>query len=131
MLIGRDIARRLQLAAVVLAVLAAAGWGAWLGERHRGGAASPLDRLEAVTLDWRQTLAGPRPPPDDVVIVAIDDAAIAELGGFPIRRDRLAGLVETLTAAGARRSRSICCCSRPALAPPTSGSPRRSRPGRR
>ena len=42
------------------------------------GVASPLDRIENLTLDWRFLLAGARPAPSGVVIVAIDDEALRE-----------------------------------------------------
>ena len=43
-----------------------------------------------------------RPAPDDVVIVAVDDASIAELGRWPWPRTTHARLMDQLTQAGAR-----------------------------
>ncbi len=43
-----------------------------------------------------------RPPPDDIVIVAIDDASLSELGRWPWSRRVHAELVQRLTDAGAR-----------------------------
>ena len=81
--------------------------GGALGAQEINGLASPLDRIENLTLDWRFLLAGARPAPSGVVIVAIDDEALSEarrrcadarndgspragVGGFPspIDRDR-------------------------------------------
>ena len=45
--------------------------GAALGAQEINGLASPLDRIENLTLDWRFLLAGARPAPSGVVIVAI------------------------------------------------------------
>lgn len=42
------------------------------------------------------------PAPDDIVIVAIDDASIAELGAWPWRRATHAALLDCLRSAGAR-----------------------------
>ncbi|HXZ15339.1 MAG TPA: adenylate/guanylate cyclase domain-containing protein, partial [Roseiarcus sp.] len=60
-------------AVVTLAFVAAAlVFGGWIGLWQVAGAASALDRLEYLTLDWRFLLAGARPPPPGVVIVAFD-----------------------------------------------------------
>ena len=50
--------------------------GAALGAQEINGLASPLDRIENLTLDWRFLLAGARPAPASVVIVAIDDETL-------------------------------------------------------
>ena len=42
------------------------------------------------------------PPPEDIIIVAIDDASISQLGRWPWSRAVHAELVKRLTAAGAR-----------------------------
>ena len=47
--------------------------GIWIGANQIKGGASALDRVENLTLDWRFLLAGARPAPEGVVIVAIDD----------------------------------------------------------
>ena len=47
--------------------------GIWIGVNQIKGGASALDRVENLTLDWRFLLAGARPAPEGVVIVAIDD----------------------------------------------------------
>jgi len=79
-------------------VLGGAG-GAYLGARHVAGLASPLDRLEMLSLDWRYALAGSHAAPRGVVIVAIDDATIERAGSFPPPRSVLARIVRALAAA--------------------------------
>jgi adenylate cyclase len=76
-----------------LALVALYGWG-----RDR----APFQTLEGETLDWRFALRGPVAPGGEVVIVAIDEASIQAFGGWPIRREVLARVVEQLTQAGAR-----------------------------
>lgn len=56
--------------------------------------------LETQALDQRFQLRGPRAAPDDIVIVTIDDQSIAELGGWPIRRDLLSAAIDRLNKAG-------------------------------
>jgi adenylate cyclase len=75
---------------------AALGVGASLGALELNGVASPLDRIENLTLDWRFLLAGTRPAPSSVVIVAIDDKALSEVGSDAPTREMMAGLVRTL-----------------------------------
>ena len=43
-----------------------------------------------------------RPPADDIVIVAVDEKSLDELGRWPWSRDRHARLIDILTAAGAK-----------------------------
>ena len=62
-------------------VAAALVSGAWLGLNHVMGTASGLDRIENLTLDWRFLLAGARPAPPGVVIVAIDDQTLSAFIG--------------------------------------------------
>ena len=70
--------------------------GAALGALEVNGVASPLDRVENVTLDWRFLLAGARPAPPGVVIVAIDDEALGEAGGAAPTREMVARIVRAL-----------------------------------
>jgi adenylate cyclase len=72
--------------------------GAALGALELNGVASPLDRIENLTLDWRFLVAGPRPAPTGVVIVAIDDEALSESGGGAPSREMMARLVRALAA---------------------------------
>ena len=61
----------------------------------------PLEELENRLFDLNFRLRGPLPPPENIVIAAIDEKSIAQLGRWPWGRDRLAGLVHALTEAGA------------------------------
>jgi adenylate cyclase len=70
--------------------------GAALGALEVNGVASPLDRIENLTLDWRFLLAGARPAPPGVVIVAIDDEALREAGGDAPPREMTARIVRAL-----------------------------------
>jgi len=70
--------------------------GAALGALEINGLASPLDRIENLTLDWRFLLAGARPAPPGVVIVAIDDEALGEAGGDAPTREMMTRLVRAL-----------------------------------
>src|SRR5258708_20152285 len=71
--------------------------GAALGAQEINGLASPLDRIENLTLDWRFLLAGARPAPSSVVIVAIDDEALSEARSDAPTREMMARLVRALT----------------------------------
>jgi len=80
-------------AAFIAAAIAA---GAWFGFGQIKGVASGLDRIEYLTLDWRFLLAGARPAPADIVIVAIDDRTIAELAEQALSRQALARIVRAI-----------------------------------
>jgi len=69
---------------------------------HMAGQGSVLDRAEAVTVDLRLLISGPLEPPTGIIIVAIDDATVSHEGQYPLGRDRLALLVDTIRKAGAR-----------------------------
>jgi len=81
-------------------VVAGALWGGFLGVRQINGLDVGLDRVEYLTLDWRFLLAGARPAPRGVVIAAIDDEALRELGGYPLPREVLAKIVGKLASNG-------------------------------
>jgi adenylate cyclase len=70
--------------------------GAALGAQEINGLASPLDRIENLTLDWRFLLAGARPAPASVVIVAIDDETLSDSGGGAPTREMMARIVRSL-----------------------------------
>jgi adenylate cyclase len=70
--------------------------GAALGAQEINGLASPLDRIENLTLDWRFLLAGARPAPASVAIVAIDDETLSESGGETPTRELMTRIVRTL-----------------------------------
>ena len=67
-----------------------------------------LVAAQAFALFWRTDLAiydaclPAGAPPDDVVIVAVDDASVAALGRWPWRRSIHAALLDRLRASGAR-----------------------------
>ncbi len=86
---------RLLTAAFLAAALLV---GAALGALEIKGVASPLDRIENLTLDWRFLLAGARPAPTSVAIVAIDDEALSESGSDAPTREMMARLVRALAA---------------------------------
>ena len=77
-------------------IAAALVFGAWLGLKQMTGVASGLDRVENLTLDWRFLLAGARPAPPGVVIVAIDDQTLSEAEGHALSRKTLARLVRAI-----------------------------------
>src|SRR5574337_1277648 len=72
--------------------------GVGLGAQEINGLASPLDRIENLTLDWRFLLAGARPAPAGVVLVAIDDEALSEAGGDPPTREMIARIARAVAA---------------------------------
>lgn len=92
----------LPLRLVALCLAAGLLWAGWLGWRHLQGLGGVLDRAEATLSDLRLQIAGPRPGPRGVVIVAIDDDTVAAAGGYPIDRSTLADLVLSIRDAGAR-----------------------------
>ncbi len=62
-----------------------------------------LEAFEAKSYDLRfRDLRGTIPPSPDIVIVAIDDKSIAELGRFPWSRTQYVPLLEKLSAAGVK-----------------------------
>lgn len=91
----RGVGRRgwLGLAVAILA-------GAFLGLLHLTGN-DALQRLEGTTLDWRLLLRGAMPAPQDIAIVAVDDASLARVGRWPWPRQQLADVVDRLNMAGA------------------------------
>ena len=76
--------------------------GIWIGLDQVKGVASALDRVENLTLDWRFLLAGPRPAPDGVIIVAIDDQTLSEAGSNSPPREMLARIVRALAGSHPR-----------------------------
>ncbi|MDD2851446.1 MAG: adenylate/guanylate cyclase domain-containing protein [Desulfuromonadaceae bacterium] len=59
-----------------------------------------FERIESRMGDIRFTIRGIRPPPQDVVIVAIDNKSIKELGRWPWPRTLMARLIDSLAAYG-------------------------------
>ncbi len=85
--------RRLQiLVAVVLAGL----WGAFIWSAHGWGHLAFLDRVQAAITDFETILRGVKPPPDAVTIVEIDDALVKQAGSFPLPRLELGRVVRAI-----------------------------------
>jgi CHASE2 domain-containing sensor protein/predicted Ser/Thr protein kinase len=63
------------------------------------GATGGLDRLELASIDTRFDLRGTQPPPEDVVIVALDERSLERFGRPPIPRTVHARLLDRLRAA--------------------------------
>jgi len=59
----------------------------------------PLLLLDTRATDFRLVQRGPEPPAPEVVIVAVDDASIAEIGRWPWSRTTVAKLLERIDAA--------------------------------
>lgn len=88
-----------RLGLLAASLLLSLGWSLTLALPHLRGEASPFERIEAALTDLRFTLAGPRPVPEGVVVVAIDEATIAAAGGYPLPRAYLARLLRALAGA--------------------------------
>jgi adenylate cyclase len=61
-----------------------------------------IDSFEAKSYDFRYLLRGPLQPNPAIVIVAIDDKSVGELGRFPWTRTRFAQFVDRASSAGAK-----------------------------
>ncbi|MCC0808214.1 CHASE2 domain-containing protein [Methylobacterium sp. W2] len=92
----RRVPPHLVLALAAMAVCC--GWSLFLVRPHLRGDAAFYDRIESLLTDMRFPLVGPKPAPDDVVVIAIDDATIAAAGAYPVPRTYLAKLLRTLAA---------------------------------
>jgi adenylate cyclase len=94
--------RRPSFVTLLTGTFALAGilWGGFLGTRQIAGLDSGIDRVEYLTLDWRFLLAGVQTAPRGVVIAAVDDATLREVGSYPLPRDTLARVVRGLAAVG-------------------------------
>lgn len=90
--------RRARRTATLVFVLLGLAWGGLLGRWQVTGTGSLLDRLEFVSLDLRFGIFGPRPPPRDVVIVAIDDEVVRRFGTAVLPRQTVAKLVHGIAA---------------------------------
>jgi adenylate cyclase len=96
---GRPFRSRLMLAAGC--GLVGMIWTGIIAQAHLAGRASLLDRIESPFLDLRFLVAGPRQAPANLAIVALDDDTVADAGGFPLPRTKVAELVRKLTELGA------------------------------
>jgi adenylate cyclase len=82
-----------------LIALALAGlWGTGLGAEHWRGDMRVLERVEATMTDLRTLIRGRREAPDVVTIIAIDDEAVRQTGGYPIARATLARIIDTVAS---------------------------------
>ena len=79
---------RLGLGLLVLIVISGHGIGVW----HL----PLLERLEQFTYDTRVNLTLPQQHPQQIVIIDIDEASLAEQGQWPWSRERLAMLMDVL-----------------------------------
>lgn len=86
----------------LVAIFAALVWSTCLIVPHLRGEATLLDRIEAPLTDLRFLLSGPKAAPEDIVLVAIDDATIRAAGGYPLSRTYLARLLRSLGQAKPR-----------------------------
>jgi adenylate cyclase len=80
----------------LVAVLLAGLWGLGVYVAHSQGHLRSIDRAESAMAGFRLLLRGARTPPDLVTIVEIDDAVAKQLGGYPLARRDLAGIVEAI-----------------------------------
>ena len=62
----------------------------------------PLERLELLFYDLRYHLRGKTTPPDNVVILAIDDKSLEKIGRWPWERRKVGYLIEKVSAMGAK-----------------------------
>ena len=79
---------RFGLGLAVLVIIAGHSVGSW----H----INLLERLEQFTYDTRVNLTLPDSRPDNIVIIDIDEASLAEQGQWPWSRERLATLIDQL-----------------------------------
>src|SRR5215471_9827200 len=91
--------RRLRLTAFRVSLLVTLGL---VGLYQMTVQSTLMRNLETRLLDLRFHLRGVQGPDVPVVLVAIDDRSIAELGRWPWSRRHFASVVQRLTAAGAR-----------------------------
>jgi adenylate cyclase len=82
----------------LIALILAAAWGAGLGIAHLDGDIPLVDGLEATLTNFRTVLRGKQAPPDLVTIVAVDDEAVREAGGYPLPRMTIARVVTAIAA---------------------------------
>lgn len=87
---------------IALMFVGGVAWAGALAHNHLNGTAGVIDRFETVLLDLRISLTGQRPPPEDIVIVAIDDQTVEASGGYPLPRSKITELVERIKQAKAR-----------------------------
>jgi adenylate cyclase len=79
-----------------IALVLAGLWGFGVYFAHAHGRLGFLDRIESTMADLRTLLRGTTVPPDQVTIVAIDDALVKQGGSYPVARGDLARIIETI-----------------------------------
>ena len=62
----------------------------------------PLERFELLLYDLRYQIRGKTTPPQEVVIVAIDDKSLEKIGRWPWERRKMASLIDILKEMGAK-----------------------------
>jgi adenylate cyclase len=91
--------RRARWRAWLMLAIALGSAGFWVVVWSAGG----LRVWELQSIDARFDIRGPRVAPEGIVVVAIDDRTLDELGERPpLRRSRYATAIDNLRAAGAR-----------------------------
>src|SRR6516225_1213252 len=58
-----------------------------------------MSEVSRYSRDWLMRLRGPLPVPEDIAIVAIDEASMARFGRFPWSRQVIARTIDALAAA--------------------------------
>ena len=86
--------------AITLAGLTLFAFSGLQGNSH--AALAFLQNVERRSLDLRFEIRGQRPHDDRIVIVAIDENTLQQIGSFPLPRSNYAKLVNQLSSAGAR-----------------------------
>ncbi len=94
----RDGSRRRLWSALLAAAISAAIALIYLF----GGGQAVFGELELRSLEWRMQARGPRPAPEEVAILAIDDETLLAQGRWPLPRALLAEAVARAEAAGAQ-----------------------------
>ena len=82
----------------LIALILAGLWGVGLSVGHWRGDLEFLERAEATMLDLRTLMRGKRVAPDVVTIIAIDDDAVRQAGGYPISRTTLARIIDVVAS---------------------------------
>ncbi|HWA47950.1 MAG TPA: adenylate/guanylate cyclase domain-containing protein [Dongiaceae bacterium] len=76
--------------------------GLAIGWWQPGATSAIPSALEGRFLDVRHVVRGPKPPPSDFVIIAIDDKSMDRLERYPLPRGIIAAAIDKLTDLGAK-----------------------------
>ncbi|MEP1611194.1 MAG: adenylate/guanylate cyclase domain-containing protein [Roseobacter sp.] len=93
---------RRQLIAGLIILLATIGWAFFIAAPHKANQASFIDPLENQLLNLRMLSFGTVEPPENVVIVAIDNATLSEANPLGTGRGTLAQIIDKIAQAGAQ-----------------------------